>query len=314
MSGSSQYAFGSGVLFGKKTGVTTPTPVRFGALQECAIDISFSTKQLFGQYQYPLAIGRGTAKITGKAKFAQFNAQAFNDLFFGETGVVTGETITAVAESQVVPAGNVVTVTNNATFAQDLGVSNSTTGNPLQRVSASPVGTGNYSCNETTGNYTFNNALAAANAGSIVGVTSVPANSGVLCYVASAGTNPVVWVVSPPAASGGAALGWANYPYNGATSGGNLEWQTGADISAPGFDYSGGVGDGFTLIHFPADSITIVTASLFIDVTASVNARYAAQWLPSSGTPFAPIYELSIDTAVGAGQESFNLWPVRESP
>ena len=154
--------------------------------------------------------------------------------------------------------------------------------------------------------------LAAANAGSIVGVTSVPANSGVLCYVASAGTNPVVWVVSPPAASGGAALGWANYPYNGATSGGNLEWQTGMEPAktpngsgpaAPGFDYSGGVGDGFTLINFPADSITLVTASLFIDVTASVNARYAAQWLPSNGTPFAPVYELSIDTAVGAGQE-----------
>lgn len=178
MSGSSQYAFGSGVLFGKKTGVTTPTPVRFGALQECAIDISFSTKQLFGQYQYPLAIGRGTAKITGKAKFAQFNAQAFNDLFFGETGVVTGETITAVAESQVVPAGNVVTVTNNATFAQDLGVSNSTTGNPLQRVSASPVGTGNYSCNETTGNYTFNNALAAANAVVLISYNYTDASNG----------------------------------------------------------------------------------------------------------------------------------------
>ena len=146
-------------------------------------------------------------------------------------------------------------------------------------------------------------ALAAAGAGSLIGPASLPAASGLLAYVRTAGANPVIWVVAPPAATGGGALGWANYPYNGATSGGNLEWQTGTDISAPGFDYSGGVGDGFTLIHFPADSITIVTASLFIDVTASVNARYAAQWLPSNGTPFAPIYELSLDVAAGAGQE-----------
>ena len=166
MSSSPQYAFGSGVLFGRSTEASnaTPTPVRFGALQDCAIDISFTSKQLYGQYQFPLAIGRGTAKITGKAKFAQFNAQAFNDLFFSESGVTAGEVITAVAESQVVGSvvANQVTVTNNGTFAQDLGVSNSTTGNPLQRVASAPVGAGNYSCNETTGVYTFNSTSNAA--------------------------------------------------------------------------------------------------------------------------------------------------------
>ena len=152
-----QYAFVSGIMFGRRTGVTTPTPIRFGALQDVSIDISFSTKQLFGQYQYPLAIGRGTAKITGKAKFAQFNAQAFNDLFFSEASVGAGEVVTVVQETAV-PTANVITVVNNATFAQDLGVIVANTGQVLQRVSAAPQGTGNYSCNETTGNYTFNAA------------------------------------------------------------------------------------------------------------------------------------------------------------
>jgi hypothetical protein len=43
----------------------------------------FSTKQLYSSKQFPVAIGRGTGKIKGKANFAQFNAQTFNDLFFG---------------------------------------------------------------------------------------------------------------------------------------------------------------------------------------------------------------------------------------
>jgi hypothetical protein len=148
-------------MFGRKTGVATPTPVRFGALQDVSVDISFTTKQLFGQYQYPLAIGRGTAKITGKAKFAQFNAQAFNDLFFNEAAVTAGEVVTTVAESAL-PAGNFAVVVHNATFAQDLGVSNATTGEVFQRVTGVPVGNNNYSCNETTGNYGFNATMNVA--------------------------------------------------------------------------------------------------------------------------------------------------------
>jgi hypothetical protein len=148
-------------MFGRKTGVATPTPVRFGALQEVSVDISFTTKELYGQYQYPLAIGRGTAKITGKAKFAQFNAQAFNDLFFSGAGVTAGEVVTIVAES-IAPAANFAVVAHNATFAQDLGVSNASTGEVFQRVTGVPVGLNNYSCNESTGNYGFNSSMNVA--------------------------------------------------------------------------------------------------------------------------------------------------------
>lgn len=154
-----QYQFGSGVLFGRSLTNTPATPVRFGALQDVTIDFAFTTKPLFGSFQFPLAVGRGTAKVTGKANFAQFNAQAYNDLFFGLSNPATGETKTAVQEAQTISA-NIVTVTFNSTYVQDLGVVKASDGTVYTRVANSPVGQ-QYSCNETTGVYTFNNTQNA---------------------------------------------------------------------------------------------------------------------------------------------------------
>lgn len=156
-----QYEFGTGALFGKSLANSSSTPVQFGALQGVTIDTAFSTKELFGRFQFPLAIGRGTGKMTGKADFAQFNAQAFNDLFFGLTAPATGSVRTSVEEAQTVTA-NIVTVTNNATFLRDLGVIKASDSSPFVRTANAPVGQ-QYSCNETTGVYTFNasqNAVA----------------------------------------------------------------------------------------------------------------------------------------------------------
>jgi hypothetical protein len=148
----SQYSFGSGVLYGRN--LTAPaTPVRFGGLQDVSIDMSFSVKELHGQYQFPIALGRGTGKISGKAKFAQFNAQAFNDLFFGLSNPATGEVKTAVAEAQTVSSGN-VTVTHNGAIT-DLGVVLAADNTVFTRVANGPVGQ-QYTCNETTGVYSFN--------------------------------------------------------------------------------------------------------------------------------------------------------------
>lgn len=155
-----QYSFGSGVLYGRSLVSNVPTPVRFGALQGVSIDFSFTTKELYGQYQFPIALGRGTGKITGKADFAQFNAQAFNDLFFGLTNPSTGEVRTAVAEAGTVTA-NIVTATFNSTFVRDLGVVLASDGSVYTRVSATPVGQ-QYACNETSGVYTFNASQANA--------------------------------------------------------------------------------------------------------------------------------------------------------
>lgn len=151
-----QYSFGSGVLYGRSLESNFPTPVRFGALQGCSIDFAFTSKQLYGQYQFPIALARGTAKITGKADFAQFNAQAFNDLFFGQGNPDTGSNQVAVAEAQTVTA-NAVTVTNNSTFARDLGVVRASDQAIFERVANTPAGL-QYTVNESTGVYGFNSS------------------------------------------------------------------------------------------------------------------------------------------------------------
>jgi len=155
-----QYAFGSGVLFGRSNDNSPPTPVRFGGLQGCNIDFAFTVKELYGQYQFPIALGRGTGKITGKADFAQLNAQVYNDLFFGYSNPASGSKPIAVSEAQTVTA-NAVTVTNAANYVRDLGVVLASDNSLYTRVTANMVGQ-QYSCNETTGVYTFNASQNAA--------------------------------------------------------------------------------------------------------------------------------------------------------
>ncbi|TXH41838.1 MAG: hypothetical protein E6Q97_36745 [Desulfurellales bacterium] len=164
-----QHAFGSGLLYGipltdsSGAAISNPTPVRFGTLQEVSIDISFDVKQLYGQNQFPVAVGRGKGKLSGKAKFAQLNGALINSLFFGQTlnsGIIkavndtTGAVIPA-SPYQVTPTG-----AEAGTWALDLGVINSS-GNPLTRVASAPA-TGQYSV--SAGVYTF----AAADTGQTV--------------------------------------------------------------------------------------------------------------------------------------------------
>ncbi len=151
-----QYSFGSGILFGRSLTSNTPTPVRFGALQGASFDFAFTTKELYGQYQFPLALGRGTGKITGKADFAQFNAQTYNDLFFGLSNPASGTKRIAVSEPQTVTANIVTAAFNGANvYGSDYGVVLASDGSLFTRVAANMVGQ-QYSCNETTGVYSFN--------------------------------------------------------------------------------------------------------------------------------------------------------------
>ncbi len=152
------YAFGSGVLLGTRTDVTNATPINFGLIQDVSLDVSFQTKQLYGQNQFPVAIARGTAKFAGKAKMAQISGIAFNNLFFGQT-MTTGQLATAFGEAQSVPASTpfTVTVANSATWVDDYGVIYSATGLPLTRVASAPA-LGQYSV--AAGVYTFNSSDA----------------------------------------------------------------------------------------------------------------------------------------------------------
>lgn len=150
-----QYEFGTGVLYGKSLNSGVQTPVRFGALQGVTVDFAFTQKELYGQYQFPLALARGTGKITGKADFAQFNAQVFNDLFFGAGSVATGTTRVVQSEACTVTA-NIATAVFGANFVQDLGVTRASDGAVFTATANAPVGL-QYACNASTGVYTFNN-------------------------------------------------------------------------------------------------------------------------------------------------------------
>lgn len=161
-----QMLFGSGILWGTPltdasgNAISNPSPIQFGTLQEVSLDISFDTKLLYGQNQFPVAVGRGKGKISGKAKFAQVNGTLLNSLFFGQTmtaGIIGDVYDTTGAAIPTTPFTITPTVPSSGTWAYDLGVRNSS-GLPMTRVASAPT-TGQYSV--AAGVYTF----AAADTG-----------------------------------------------------------------------------------------------------------------------------------------------------
>jgi hypothetical protein len=161
-----QLAFGAGALWGTRTDVTGSGigPDQFGILQDVQIEWDWTTRELWGQFQFPVDIARGQGKITGKAKFARIFGAIYGDLFFGQTPT-SGQLTVSDSEAAVVPAGSpyTVTVANAANFADDLGVfyaSGANAGNRFTRVTT-PSSSGQYSVNPATGIYTF----AAADTG-----------------------------------------------------------------------------------------------------------------------------------------------------
>jgi len=153
-----QYAFGVGALIALRTDTTLATPAQFGTLQEVQLDLSFTIKELTGQFQAPAALARGGLKITGKAKAAKISAANFNNVFFGQT-LSTGNTLTQLNEAGTVPGtgARTVTVANHTNFTADLGVAYAATGTMLTQVASGPAA-GQYTVNSSTGVYTFSAA------------------------------------------------------------------------------------------------------------------------------------------------------------
>lgn len=148
----SQFSFGSGFLYGIPSGAN-PTPQVFGTLQEASIDISFTNKKLYGQNQFPVAIGRGPATVTGKAKAASISSRAFNTLFTGLAQTAGGLIVTN--NESFAPTAGAYTVVTTTNFADDLGVTYAASGLSLVRVASAPA-VGQYAVNTGTGAYTFN--------------------------------------------------------------------------------------------------------------------------------------------------------------
>jgi hypothetical protein len=152
-----QTHFGSGTLWAVPmidlagNNIASPTPVPFGAMQDVSLDFAFGQKELYGLYQFPIDVARGTGKISGKAKVARFQASLFNQLF-GET-INANELKVTYLESANISANN-ANVTAAANFSLDLGVSYNSNGTPLIRVAAN-ANAGEYVVG-ANGAYTFN--------------------------------------------------------------------------------------------------------------------------------------------------------------
>lgn len=126
-----------------------------GILQESTVDFSWTTKQLWGQNQYPAVIARGEAKVTLKLTWAALDLQLIANTLFG-TSTATGQFAISQDEQQVVGASSPYTfaVANASSFVYDLGVRYASSGVSLQRV-MTPSAAGQYSVNYSTGVYTF---------------------------------------------------------------------------------------------------------------------------------------------------------------
>lgn len=155
--------FGAGQMF--LTPAQGGGPVRIGILQEPSLDMSFDEKPLYGQNQWAVAIARGKAKGSVKAKFAQIDSGAIVKCFLGVTPIA-GQDITTDLEPGAVPNAGpyTVQVLGHTHWTTDLGVVYATTGQPLTAVAPGSEAAGKYSV--AAGTYTF--AAADANAAVLI--------------------------------------------------------------------------------------------------------------------------------------------------
>lgn len=147
------------LLDGSGAAIANPTPVQLGVLQDVSVDLSFETKKLYGNKQFPVAVGRGKGSIGFKAKTGAIDSKVLGSLFLGQTAAAT--TRAAVVDFAATVPGTpfqvIIAPPSSGTFVADLGVYNSVTGAQLTRVASGPA-TGQYSLNTGTGTYTFASA------------------------------------------------------------------------------------------------------------------------------------------------------------
>lgn len=156
--------FGAGKLIAVPTfnalgaPIANAAPVVVGVLQDISVDLSFESKQLYGERQFPVAIGRGKGKISWKAKSGDFSGGLLGSLFLGATASTARKAV-VIDEPRVIPTDTAYAITiappETGIYASDLGVTNVTTGRLFKRVGAAPSA-GEYIVDPATGEYTFN--------------------------------------------------------------------------------------------------------------------------------------------------------------
>ena len=158
--------FGPGILILTRTDITNGTPINVGFAQEFSIDLAGTSKQLYGQNQFPLVVARSTIKATGKFKSAVMSGIALNNAFIGQSlSTASGQIAWSVGSTYSLSTGSgtstsALQVGSSLTFDADLGVTYVNTGLPMQRVSTGNEGSsGKYSVGSTApGLYAFGSA------------------------------------------------------------------------------------------------------------------------------------------------------------
>ena len=183
--------FGPGILIATRTDTSPGIAVNVGFVQEFSIDFTGTTKQLYGQYQFPLVAARGTIKATGKFKCGVNSGLAANNLFYGASFSTAAANLIAwtIDSTYTVSSGSTTAlqVGSSLTFDADLGVKNVASGLPFQRVSTGSESSGKYSI--TTGSpglYNFVSADTSVTGGLNLKITytaqNAPAGSQSLLY------------------------------------------------------------------------------------------------------------------------------------
>src|SRR5215469_10551231 len=106
------------VFMNPKTGniPTNATNQQLVTLQDFALDIDVTVKELRGQYQFPDDTADADRKLTWKSGFGRMDIDAYNNLVFGESAINTGGDCVNVNEAHNIPGSSpyTVTVTNSA--------------------------------------------------------------------------------------------------------------------------------------------------------------------------------------------------------
>lgn len=153
-----QGLFGPGILYITRTDIANSTPVNVGFCQEFSYDLAYTTKELYGQNQFPLLVARGTAKATGKIKAAAVSGNALNAVLWGGSFTAGTQYDTAVSPSTAIPTTPfhiTPTVPSSGTWNSDLGVTNAATGQAFTLTTGTPSA-GQYAV--AAGVYTFASA------------------------------------------------------------------------------------------------------------------------------------------------------------
>lgn len=132
------YNFGVGNWFCKRTDVTFTQPVLLGVLQDMELDIDRTIKELIGQYALPVDIAQAQMKITGKGKYASVSVNNLNNTILGQTLTSNAGFQIAAPEAHTATA-TTFTVTNGATFSEDLGVRYHAANTQLTPIASSPA-------------------------------------------------------------------------------------------------------------------------------------------------------------------------------